>query len=139
MSDTGQLGEFFNGGPWAVIGVSRDEDKYGTIVYRRLKARGEDVYPVNPNVASIDGEACYASLVDLPRKVDQIVVVVPPRLSEQVVQDAAEQGVQRVWMQPGAESDTAAEYCRQRGMQVVVGRCILRYIDQLELQESARK
>jgi predicted CoA-binding protein len=119
-----------------VIGASRDEDKYGTIVYRRLKARGEQVYPVNPNTSDIGGEVCYASLADLPQKVEQIVVVVPPHQTEQVIQEAAEQGVRRVWMQPGAESDAAVEYCRRQGMQVVMGRCILRYIDQLELQGS---
>ena len=132
MAEKSQMREFFSGGRWAVVGVSRDEYKYGSIVHRRLKDRGEEVYPVNPKVPDIGGEPCYASLADLPEGVEQIVVVVPPRLTEQVVEEAAGQSIRRVWMQPGAESDAAVEYCRAHGITVVSGRCILRYMDELD-------
>jgi uncharacterized protein len=132
VAEKSQMKEFFSGGRWAVVGVSRDEHKYGSIVHRRLKDRGEEVYPVNPKLPDIDGERCYASLADLPEGVEQIVVVVPPQLTEQVVEEAAGQGIRRVWMQPGSESEAAVEYCHAHGINVVSGRCILRYIDELE-------
>jgi predicted CoA-binding protein len=130
--------EFFEGGRWAVVGVSRDPYKYGYIVHRRLKTRGEEVYAVNPNVDEVDGEPCYASLADLPEQVDQIVVVIPPGKTEEVVEAAADQGVTKVWMQPGAESTAAVDYCRERGLNVVSGRCILRYMDLLDAQSRER-
>ncbi len=132
MADRNKMDEFFGGGRWAVVGVSRDADKYGSIVHRRLKARGEESYPVNPATSEIGGERCYASLADLPEGVEQIVVVVPPASTEKVVQQAASEGIRRVWMQPGAESTAAVEYCRDHGIDVVSGRCILMYMDQLD-------
>jgi uncharacterized protein len=132
MADRSRMDEFFGGGRWAVVGVSRDADKYGSIVHRRLKDRGEEVYPVNPTVAEIGGERCYASLAELPPGVEQIVIVVPPERTEKVVEEAARKGIRRVWMQPGAESKTAVEYCRAHDINVVSGQCILRYMDELD-------
>ena len=86
----------------------------------------------------MDGEPCYASLADLPESVDQIVIVLPPGATEQVVEEAAEQGVTRVWMQPGAESSAAVDFCKEQGINVVAGRCILRYIDQLDARGAER-
>jgi predicted CoA-binding protein len=121
--------EFFTGGRWAVVGVSRDPDKYGHIVYHRLKREGQEVFAVNPLVDEIDGERCYPSLANLPDGVEQIVIVVPPSSTEQVVAEAVERGIRRIWMQPGAGSKAAVEYCRARGINVVSGPCILLYID----------
>ena len=104
----------------------------------RLKARGEEVFAVNPNVDEVDGEPCYASLADLPEAVDQIVIVIPPDETAQVVEEAAEQGVHRVWMQPGAESSAAVDFCKEQGMNVVAGRCILRYMDYIDARSEDR-
>lgn len=136
MADRPRMGEFFGGGRWAVVGVSRDRDKYGSIVHQRLKDRGEEVYPVNPTVAEVGGERCYASLADLPEGVEQIVIVVPPERTEKVVEEAAGKGIRRVWMQPGAESKSAVEYCRAHGINVVSGQCILRYMDELDFMRG---
>lgn len=130
--------QFFQGGRWAVVGASRDPDKFGHIVHRRLRGRGEDVYPVNSQAKDVAGEPCYASLADLPEPVDQIVIVVPPRSTERVVEEAAERGITRVWMQPGAESSAAVEFCKARGINVVSGRCILRYMDQMDADARYR-
>ena len=132
MADRSNMDEFFSGGCWAVVGVSRDTDKYGTIVHRRLKDRGEEVYAVNPGLTKIGDERCYASVTELPDEVEQIVIVVPPGQTERVVEDAAAKGIRRVWMQPGAESSAAVEYCRSRGINVVSRQCILRYMDELD-------
>ena len=133
MTEHGDAADFFGGGRWAVVGVSRDPYKYGYIVHRRLKTRGEEVFAVNPSVDEVDGEPCYASLADLPEEVDQIVIVLPPGRTERVVEEAAAQGIKKVWMQPGAESSTAVEYCRAQGINVVSGRCILTHMDRMDV------
>lgn len=126
------MDEFFSGGCWAVVGVSQDATKYGSQVHRRLKKRGERVYPVNPRVRDIGGETCYPDLVSLPEDVSQIVIVIPPKNTEEVVVEAVACGITRVWMQPGSESKTAVEYCRAHGVNVIYGRCILHYMDELD-------
>lgn len=136
MGGNADLDEFFRGGPWAVVGVSRYPNKYGSIVHRRLKRRGEVVYPVNPELAEVEGERCYPNLFELPEPVEQIVVVLPPKGTEKVVNEAVEAGIRRVWLQPGAESSEAVEYGRSRGLTVVHGRCILRHMDALDMKGS---
>ena len=51
---------------WAVIGATHKTEKFGYKIYKCLKDHGYEVYPVNPNIAEIDGDTCYSSLSALP-------------------------------------------------------------------------
>ena len=46
----------------AVVGASREPEKYGHRIYKDLKSGGYKVYPVNPNANEVLGDKCYASL-----------------------------------------------------------------------------
>ena len=72
----------------AVVGVSRDTKKFGNAAYKALKEKGYQVYPINRNVETIEGDRCYASLGVLPEKVDGVLIVVPPTETERVVREA---------------------------------------------------
>jgi len=48
---------------WAVVGASDNPEKYGNLIYKKLKSRGYRVYPVNPNYETIDGDKCYKIVV----------------------------------------------------------------------------
>lgn len=109
----------------AVVGASRDPEKYGHRVYGDLKEAGYAVYPVNPNAAEILGDRCYPDLKSLPVKPDVVNVVVPPEVTEEVVKFCKELGITKVWMQPGSESEKAIEYCGANGIDVVYGVCIM--------------
>lgn len=109
----------------AVVGASRDPEKYGHRVYGNLKEAGYAVYPVNPNAAEILGDRCYPDLKSLPVKPDVVNVVVPPEVTEEVVKSCKELGITKVWMQPGSESEKAVEYCEANGIDVVYGVCIM--------------
>jgi len=122
---TGDIAEFLQQEVWAVVGVSANPDKYGTKVYHQLRRAGYTVYPVNPKLASLDGERCYPSLNKLPHKPDAVSVVVPPQVTEQVVEQCADLGITRVWMQPGSESDKAIQAAEEKGLQVIHNQCVL--------------
>jgi len=111
----------------AVVGVSRSGKKFGNAASRELRTKGYRVIPVHPEVESIGGERCYPSLKELPEPVGGLLVVVPPAQTEQVVRQAAEAGIRRVWLQQGAESAAAIKYCQDHGMSVVYGECILMF------------
>jgi predicted CoA-binding protein len=129
MTTKATMDDFLAQEAFAIVGVSRNPRKFGTIVYRNLKRKGFDVIPVNPKMDSIDGEPCYPDLKSLPKPVGGIVVVVPPERTEQVVKDAKEAGITRVWLQQGAESKAAIKYCEDNGMSVVHGHCIMMFTD----------
>jgi uncharacterized protein len=118
---------FLAGRRFAIVGVSAKKRGFGYAVYQDLGKKGYDVLPVNPNASIIDGDTCYPDLYSLPGKVDGIVLVVPPDQTERVVKEAAEVGIKRVWMQQGAESDEAIAYCKQKGIDVVHGECIMMF------------
>lgn len=113
----------------AVVGVSRNPRKFGNLAYRELKARGYRVFPVNRNLDNIDGAPCYSNLQNLPEKVDGLVVVVPSKETEQVVQQADAAGIKRIWMQQGSESDAAIEFCHNHGISEIHGECILMFAE----------
>ena len=110
---------------FAVVGASRDPQKYGHQVYRDLKSAGYKVYPVNPSAQEVLGDRCYPDLKELPEKPDVVVTVAPPQVTEQVVRACKELGIRRVWMQPGSESEVAVKYCKENGLEVVYNMCIM--------------
>lgn len=110
---------------FAVVGVSRDPQKYGYQVYKDLKNGDYEVYPLNPNVDVVLGDKCYSSLEHLPVKPDVVDVVVPPKVTETVVKTCKKLGITKVWMQPGSESDVALNFCKENGIDVVYGVCVM--------------
>jgi uncharacterized protein len=121
MNTTAEIERILAAGSFAVIGASRDPEKYGYLVYQTLKVAGKTVYAVNPNTDRIDNDPCYASLSDLPHVPEVAVMVVPPAVTESAVALCAKLGISQIWMQPGAESITTIRLCQQHQMGVVAG------------------
>lgn len=110
---------------WAVVGVSEDRSKYGNRIYRDLKEAGYHVYAVNPRLEQVEGDPCYPSVKNLPETPDVVDLVVPPGVSLAVVRDCKEAGIQRIWFQPGSESDEAIQAATDAGMEVVHDACVM--------------
>jgi len=110
---------------FAVVGVSKNPEKYGHMIYKDLKAAGYKVFPLNPNTEEVLGDKCYASLDNLPVKPDVVDVVVPPEITEKVVRECKRLGIGKVWMQPGSESGSAIAFCKDSDIEVLHGVCIM--------------
>ena len=110
---------------FAVVGASRDPSKYGHQVYRDLRTAGYTVYPVNPNADEILGDKCYPSLESLPEMSQVVDLVVPPKVTNQIVKVCKKLGIRKVWMQPGSESETALNFCKENNIEVVHGVCVM--------------
>lgn len=118
--------EFMRGGSVAVVGASTDRAKYGNKVLRAWLQAGKFAVPVHPKETSIEGQPAFPSLSALTDPVENISVITPPKITEAVVEEAAQCGVRRIWMQPGAESERAIELARELGMDVIHGGpCVL--------------
>ncbi|MCD6126772.1 MAG: CoA-binding protein [Methanomicrobia archaeon] len=109
----------------AVIGVSNNHEKWGYKVYRSLKNSGFKVYPVNPKHEKIDSDRCYPDLRSIPEKIDEVITVVPPEITENVVKRCKELGIGKVWMQPGSESEDAIRFCEENGINVIHDACFV--------------
>jgi len=129
MTSKALMDEFYAQKTLAVAGVSRNPQKFGTMVYRELKAKGYTVYPVNPNTPTIEGDPCYPNLGALPGPVGGLIISTLPAQSEQLVKDAAQAGIKYVWLQQGSESPAAIKFCQDNGIQVVIGECVFMYAE----------
>jgi uncharacterized protein len=116
----------------AVTGVSRSPKEHGSnTVYRRLRDRGYDVFPVNPNADEVEGATSYHDLKSIPGGVDAVVIATAPDKADATMRECAELGVTRVWMHhgpgPTSVSATATEFGREHGITVIDGGCPLMF------------
>ena len=86
----------------AIIGVSPNPRKWGNMLFKALKKKGYIVYPVHTNAKEIEGVKCVASVKDLPGEVKNVILTVPADVTERVVRECKEAGIERVWMHKGA-------------------------------------
>ena len=111
----------------AVTGVSREADHGGNVVYKRLRERGYEVFPVNPNADEVEGDACYHDLRSIPGGVEGVVIATKPEVADETMRECAELGIERVWMHRGpgrgSVSEAAASYGREHGIAVIDGGC----------------
>jgi uncharacterized protein len=112
----------------AVTGVSRSPRDHGAnVVYKRLRERGYQVFAVNPNAPTVEGDRCYPALRDIPGGVEAVVIGTRPDRAEETVRECVDLGIQRVWMHrsfgAGSVSPEATEYGRAHGVTVIDGGC----------------
>ena len=110
---------------FAVVGVSSNPAKYGYQVYKDMKEAGYVVYAVNPNIDEVLGDRCYHSLTELPEKPDVVDTVVPLTVTEKIVEECKELGIERIWMPPGSESEHAIRFCEENSIKVVHDVCVM--------------
>jgi len=116
----------------AVSGVSRSPGNHGgNVVYNRLRDRGYDVFPVNPNAEEVEGDAAYADLRSIPGGIEAVVIATRPEYADATMRECVELGIEHVWMHRGSGigsvSASAAEYGRQHGITVIDGGCPLMF------------
>lgn len=116
----------------AIAGVSRGGKKFGNAALKSLKAKGYNIYPIHPSAESVEGERCYKTLSDLPEPVGGVVIVLHPEETEKMVKEAAAAGISRIWMQTGADSPAAIDFCASNGITEVHGECILMFAEPAE-------
>ena len=118
------LDEFVALNSIAVVGVSANRRKFGNAIYQELKDRGKKVFAVNPKTDTVDGDPCYPNLTSLPEKPEGALLVIPPAATLAVIREAASLGIERIWLQQGAESSEGEALCAELGLKVVSGECI---------------
>lgn len=121
MDVQAQIEDFLSGQVFAVAGASTDREKYGNKVLRAYLSKGLVVWPVHPKEEEIEGVSCSPDLASLPEPVHGLSIVTPPAVTEKIVEAAAEVGIKRLWIQPGAESNAAIARAQDLGLSVIAG------------------
>ncbi len=117
--------EFMAQKTFAVVGATDNPEKYGNQIFKNLRSRGYEVFPVNPKLKELDGVKCYPGLADIPVKVDVVDFVVPPEITETIIKDCKRLGLERIWLQPGSESEATIAFCDENNLKVVHSVCVM--------------
>lgn len=123
------IDEFLGQQKIAVVGASRNKDKFGNMIYRDLKAAGYTVMAVNPNADMVEGDRCYAGLGALPEKPDGVLIVIPSAQAIEIIDEAARMGVRHVWVQQGANSLEVDKKLEELDLVSVSGECIFMFLE----------
>jgi uncharacterized protein len=120
--------EFLSHKRIAVTGVSRTPGSHGSnAVYKRLRQRGYDVFAVNPNADTVEGDSAYRDLHSIPGSVEAVIIGTRPDRADETMRECAELGIKHVWMHRGpgggSVSESATAYGRDRGITVIDGGC----------------
>jgi predicted CoA-binding protein len=111
------------------IGATVQKDKWGYKKYKEIKKAGFKVYPINPKYGNIDGDKCFPSLKSLMdflhKKPDLVITIIPPKITGKIVEQCKSLGVDKIWMQPGSESEESIKFCNDNGIEVVHGICVV--------------
>lgn len=108
----------------AVVGLSANWNRPSYFAAKYMLEHGYTIIPVNPGQQEILGQKCYASLTDIPCKVD---IVDCFRKSEDIpplVGEAVSIGAKVLWLQLGVINPEAAQRASDAGLAVVVDRCV---------------
>jgi Predicted CoA-binding protein len=110
----------------AVVGLSSDPMRASYGVSRYMQGRGYRIIPVNPNEQTILGERAYASLAEIPEKIDLVDVFRRPEHVPEIVDEAIRLKIPALWLQEGVVHEAAAKKARDAGLLVIMDRCILK-------------
>jgi uncharacterized protein len=133
MTLTEKIADFLAQRRIAVAGVSTERQLPGNLIYRKLKGAGYDVVAILPDATTFDGDRCYPDLAAIPDGVDGLVIVTRPALTTELVRQAADAHIPRVWMHESlihggtSVSPEAVTLCREHDMTLIAGACPLMY------------
>ncbi len=119
----GGLEKFFEPLSVAVIGASATPGKSGHDVIKNILANEYPgaLYLVNPKGGEILGQKVYLSIQDLPRGIDQAIIILPAALNPQAIRDCAARGIKAIVLAAGgfAEVDQEGEELQKETVRAI--------------------
>ena len=108
----------------AVVGLSANWYRPSYFAAKYMQEHGYRVIPVNPMYQEVLGQKCYASLKDIPEKIDIVDCFRKSQDIEPIADEAIAIGAKVLWLQLGVMNEPAAAKARQAGLEVVQDRCV---------------
>ncbi len=110
---------------WVVVGATPSQEKFGFKIYRTLQEHNYQVFGVNPRYKELEGESLYPDLSSLPEKPECVSVVVPPKVTMDLLDEVHQEGIQYVWFQPGTYDAEVLKKAQELDLKLVYNDCIL--------------
>lgn len=92
------MSNFFNASSVALVGASELKNKVGGLALDSLAKHGYKgkVYPINPNHESLMGIKCYPTILDVPGKIDLVVITTPLKIIPEILYQCKKKNIHNV-------------------------------------------
>ena len=108
---------------WAILGLSNNPDRAAYSVAALLKQKGHTIIPVHPKAETVHGEKGYATLEEIPVKVDVVDFFINSELVGRNVDRAIAIGAKAIWLQLGVIDQESVQRAEQAGLTAIMDRC----------------
>jgi uncharacterized protein len=129
MVTLNEIQKFLEPRKMAIAGVSRNPKKFGGAVFRELKEKGFDLYPINPNAEEIQGIKCYKSVDEIPAGVEHLFIVTSKSETETISRAAVKKGIKMIWIQQHSETTEAVNVIQEAGIPLIYKKCMMMFAD----------
>jgi len=113
----------------AIAGVSANTKKFGYAVFNELRQKGFEICPINPTRDEIEDVKCYHSVLDIPDEYEKLFIVTPKSETENILEQAAQKGIEHVWIQQMSGTENSRNIAAEKGVQLIDKACILMYAE----------
>jgi len=110
--------EFLEYKNWVVVGDVLNRLKYAYKILSSLKEADFNVVGLNP---SVKNEEAYKSLADIPYKIDILDLCINPIKGIKILEEAHKLKIDKVLIQPGAQSPEILSFCKENGIVAIEG------------------
>lgn len=110
--------EFLEYKNWVVVGDVLNPLKYAYKILNSLKEAGFNAVGLNP---SVENDQVFKNLNDIPHNIEVLNLCINPIKGIKILQQAHELKIDKILVQPGAESSEILEYCRVNKIQSIEG------------------
>jgi predicted CoA-binding protein len=134
-----QVDDFINEKNFLFYGVSSVKGKFGNLVLKHLNDNGYKVFPIHPELKQVIGIDCYNNPSDINQRMNNAIIILNPENTEIVVSELIKYGIKKIWIQQRCESEKAVDMCKENGIEVITGECILMFTDPVTIIHNIHK
>ena len=113
-----EASELLNYKNWIVVGDTLNSDKYAYRILNALKKAKFNVEGVNPRDKTGDA---YKTIEEIAYKIDVIDLCINPISGLKVVEESIKLNIDKILIQPGAESNEILSLCKDKGIIAIEG------------------
>lgn len=103
----------------AILGASSKPDRYSFKAFKLLKQQGYTLYPVSPNLQSIEDTEVYDDLSQILQPIDTLTMYVGPAISTALKDKIIKLKPRRIIFNPGSENPEIEADLESAGIKIV--------------------
>ncbi len=127
MVTLNEIQKFLEPRKMAIAGASRNLKKFGGVVFKELREKGFELYPINPNAEEIQGVKCYKSVDEIPKDVMHLLILTSKEETEVVALAAVKKGIKMIWIQQKSETPEVIKTIEKAGIPLIYNKCIMMF------------